>query len=278
MKDSQKLIKYLAIAFAFFLIITIISAISTAIYSLVVLFGIFDKNESNKNESNTEIKYNNKIDEDLENISSIDINVKYSNLIIKTADKLSVDTDNDDIEYNYDKNILEIVERKNKIFSSKKNKTLRVYIPSDIQLDSVKIDIGAGKTEIDSLNTNSFFLDTGAGKTVLRKVNANSASIDSGAGKLEIESSKFNNLDFDMGVGKTDITASLTGVSKIDAGVGELNLNLLESIDNYSFKINKGIGKITVNGLNTKDDEVVGAGKNIVNIDGGVGSISINTK
>ena len=217
MKDSQKLIKYLAIAFAFFLIITIISAISTAIYSLVVLFGIFDKNESNKNESNTEIKYNNKIDEDLENISSIDINVKYSNLIIKTADKLSVDTDNDDIEYNYDKNILEIVERKNKIFSSKKNKTLRVYIPSDIQLDSVKIDIGAGKTEIDSLNTNSFFLDTGAGKTVLRKVNANSASIDSGAGKLEIESSKFNNLDFDMGVGKTDITASLTGVSKIDA-------------------------------------------------------------
>ena len=78
-----------------------------------------------------------------------------------------------------------------------------------------------------------------------------------------------------MGVGKTTITANITGNSKIDSGVGSLNLNILNSKENYRLKLSKGIGSIKVDNQDVKDNEVLGNGLNNLIIDGGVGEINI---
>ena len=81
-----------------------------------------------------------------------------------------------------------------------------------------------------------------------------------------------------MGVGKSTITANITGNSKIDSGVGSLNLNILDSKDNYKLKLSKGIGTIKVNNEEVKDNETFGNGFHTLTIDGGVGEININFK
>ena len=68
----------------------------------------------------------------------------------------------------------------------------------------------------------------------------------------------------------------LLGNNKIDQGVGELILDLQN--DDYKFKVEKGLGSITVNGNSYSEDFEDGEGTNIIDIDGGVGSININTK
>ena len=79
-----------------------------------------------------------------------------------------------------------------------------------------------------------------------------------------------------MGVGKLTLESSITGHNDIDAGIGELNLNLIGSSSDYKIKVNKGIGTSTLNGETIKNDTYYGEGYNIINIDGGIGTISIN--
>ena len=70
----------------------------------------------------------------------------------------------------------------------------------------------------------------------------------------------------------------VTGKNKIDIGVGSFYLNVLDNISNYKLKLNKGIGTIKVNDEEIKNDTTIGAGDNIINISGGVGSINIDFK
>ena len=77
-----------------------------------------------------------------------------------------------------------------------------------------------------------------------------------------------------MGVGELDLSAKLSGNSDIDAGVGRLNLNLIGN--DYKIKVDKGIGSASINGNDIKDDTYYGEGSNIIDIDGGVGSIDIS--
>ena len=81
-----------------------------------------------------------------------------------------------------------------------------------------------------------------------------------------------------MGVGELNLTGELSGKSSIDYGVGETNIVLLGTDDDYKVKLDKGIGEATIDGIKMSDDSVYGAGKNYIEIDGGVGELSISFK
>ena len=85
-------------------------------------------------------------------------------------------------------------------------------------------------------------------------------------------------MNLDMGVGKIELTSVFTGKSEIDAGIGELNLNVLGNKEDYTLKVDKGIGSIKVDNENAEDNSTIGDGFNIIDIDGGIGSININFK
>lgn len=77
-------------------------------------------------------------------------------------------------------------------------------------------------------------------------------------------------------LGKLSITSKLTGNNDIDAGIGKLDIHLTDGTDNYTIKVSKGIGSITVDGKEAKDGSIYGNGLTDIKIDGGIGAINID--
>lgn len=274
MTTAQKVIKYIALALAAFIIINIISAI---LFGLSLIGGIFGltNNEDILETTSQEMDIVNI--ENLE-LSKLDIDLKYSNLIIRTGNRLKVETNNENIKFKENKNQLKLEEKDYKLFSKKSETKVILYIPEDIIFDKVKIEAGAGKLYIQKLKTKELSFSIGAGQTSIENlIVTDKAKIEGGAGNVDILSGTINDLKLDVGVGKFTIQAKLTGDNKINAGIGELNINLMDNIENYTIKAQKGIGTIRLDNQITYNNVKYGDGQNNIDIDGGIGSIYINT-
>lgn len=268
MIGTQKVIKYCAIAFAMLLIFGIISGIVYSISSITGVVSIAIDRDDDEEVRNLDMEGN---------FNILDINIKAANLVIKTGDSFKAETTNKYIECNVSDEKLFIREKSHMKLGN--DAKLIVYIPSDMILDKVSIKTGAGKVIIESLNAQNLYLNLGAGKVDIDSLNVTkTAKIDGGAGSFDIQNGIINNLSLDMGVGKVSLNLSLRGYNKIDAGVGKINLNLLDALDNYKFKLDKGVGAITINGTNFTDNTSIGIGDHVIDIDGGVGKIEVNTK
>lgn len=276
MTTAQKIIKYCAVAFAIFLIITIISAVLSAGYRLLNAIGIIDSNRYSLLENMVTIS------DDAEEFLSLNLDIKSSNLQIKTGDKFEVKTNNSNIKYSNENGSIKIREDKltNWFFGKIDIGELIIYIPENMkQIDEVKINIDAGTVFIEQLNTKNLYLDLGAGNVAIDKLTVSGESkINGGAGNININSGEIANVDLDLGVGNTKIKSDITGNSNINTGVGELNLYLSLDADNYKINVNKGLGKITFNNDKILDDTIIGNGENYIKISGGVGNINIETK
>lgn len=265
MTDGQKVIKYLAIAFGIFLVVSIFSAI---IFGFKVIYSIFSgKNSISEDFHNLEIS---------ETVENLQLDLAATNLIIKSGEEFKAETNNSDITVNEKDGKLVIKEKKRYFFLSSGKSELIIYIP-EVVYKNVAIENGAGKVEVETLRTDNLELDLGAGLVVLKDVIvSNETKIDGGAGEIKITDASFYNLDLDLGVGKFEFDGDILGKSDIDAGVGEVNLDLFS--DDYKIKVSKGVGTFKINDKAISDGENYGNGKNIIEIDGGVGSISISTK
>lgn len=276
MTTFQKVIKYLALALAIFIIINIVSAIWFGIFSFSNLLGLRKSDEQ-------AVLGEEKIITSIENsdVKTLKISLKYSNLIIKKGNKLTVETNNDNISSSKENDSLVIKEKDFNWFwnNSNSNSNLILQIPEGTEFNKVKIEAGAGEINIEEIFTNDLSFEMGAGKVEIKKINVtNKAKIDGGAGKVDILSGEINDLDLDMGIGKFAITTKLTGNNKIDAGVGKLDINLTDVADNYTIKADNGIGAINFNGRTVISEAIYGSGDSLIDIDGGIGSIDINTK
>ena len=99
MSTAQKVIKYVALAFAIFLAVSIIAGIVYGIYSLgEALFG-----ESDKLDEPVELYSG-----DNPAFKELSLKINATEIIIKTGDKLTVTTDNKTIKVNEDEETLEI--------------------------------------------------------------------------------------------------------------------------------------------------------------------------
>lgn len=267
MTSAQKIIKYFAIGFAFCIIFGIVSLL---MFGLSEISTYFDKNDTNIMENLKETNIN------AEDVSILDIDIKYANLIIKTGDELKAETNNKYITINQDGNKIIISDKKRSWFNNDKS-DLIIYIPKTLIFDGVSIETGAGKVEIDSLNTKILEFDLGAGKTSINNLTVlGNAEIDGGAGEFTILNGNINNLDIDTGVGKCTLRSKLIGNNEIDVGVGELNITLLGNKEDYRLIAEKGIGSIKLENENIKSEQIYGTGTNNINVSGGVGSININ--
>lgn len=265
MSDIQRVIKYVAIAFAIFLAVNIISVIVLGIGNLFMVF------------SNDEIikMHNLNIDHDYA-INNLEIDVAGTSLVIEEGETFKIETNNKYIDIKQNKDNLIIKEKNHNWFRNNGKSKLVIYMPNNFELNKLDIDAGAGKVEISSLITNEIDFDLGAGQVIIDNLIARrKASIEGGAGEVIIKKGIINNLEFDMGVGHADITADLTGNSDIEAGVGELDIKLLGNKKDYRIRVEKGLGNINIDGENLKNNQTYGEGARNVLIEGGVGSISV---
>lgn len=272
MTTAQKVIKYLAIAFAIFLIVNIVSGILWGIFGFTFIFGLNTENQVITEEmSTTNFEY--------ENINILDIDIAFSSLKIRNGEEFKIETNNTNINCSQNNDIIHIDEKRHKWFKRNNVGDLIIYIPKDLEFEKIKINTGAGKIDIEKITTKRLSLEIGAGEAKIEELNVtDEAKIDGGAGKVTILSGKINNLDLDMGVGSLEVNAELKGSSDIDAGIGELKVNINAPKEDYNIKVSKGIGNITIDGKSVSDDTTYGDGENDIRVDGGIGNIRIDFK
>ena len=93
MTTTQKVIKYIAIAFAIFLIVTIISGILTGSYKLLNVLGLIHTDNGIVTENL------NVISNETKELSSLNIDLSFTNLNIKSGDTFKVETNNSRITF-----------------------------------------------------------------------------------------------------------------------------------------------------------------------------------
>lgn len=279
----QKVIKYLAIALAIFLIVNIIGAILSIIGIIggIAFFTntITDVKEEIVQESPEYLKQPEVIADNIniEDIVKFEIEVKYSNLEIKKGD-FKVESNDTNVKCTQKGNELIVKETGNNWLRNKEGNKVIIYIPENKEFNEIEIDTGAGNIEIESLNTKDLSFSIGAGKVEINNLKVtNEAEIDGGAGKVDILSGEICNLNLDMGIGEFNICTKLLGNNDIEQGMGKLTIKLTDSQENYTIRTRKGMGSITIDGKEAQNNSIYGNGQNILNIEGGMGAIEITT-
>ncbi len=267
MSSVQRIIKYLALALSFLLTFSIISII---VYGALMISNIFNREDV---DTSGDVR----LLGEFEKVSILNIDIDSSNIEIKIGDGFRVETSNKYIELREDNKEIYVTEKKHNWFTSKNVSNLVIYVPHDVLLERVDINSGAGTVDMEELLTEKLNFDLGAGTVNINNLNVlNTAKIDGGVGEININNSSLNNLKLNIGVGKFTMKARISGNSEIDHGIGEASLNLMGEKNNYQIHVDKGIGSLTIDGNEAKDDYAYGNGIDRIDINGGMGRISIN--
>ena len=273
MTTTQKIIKYLAIAFALFLVISIFSIIFGLSREIISSINN-DKKESELLEEYTTISNN------VNNIESFKIDISNDDIEIKEGEKFEVKTNDPDVKFYHENSKVKI--KTDKTFSwhlsNSSRGTIIIYLPNEFNISELDLNLGAGKIDIDKISVETLLMDLGAGTMTAKEINVyEKATINGGAGNININSGTINNLNLKLGAGNASIESDLTGSNTLTTGVGKLNLGLSRSKDNYKFDISKGLGNIILNDFDVSEDILIGDGETKIKISGAVGNIIINT-
>lgn len=273
MTTTQKIIKYLAIAFALFLVISIFSIIFGLSREIISSINS-DKKDSKLLEEYTTISNN------VNNIESFKIDISNDDIEIKEGEKFEVKTNDPDVKFYHENSKVKI--KTDKTFSwhlsNSSRGTIIIYLPNEFNITELELNLGAGKIDIDKIFVEILLMDLGAGTMTAKEINVyEKATINGGAGNINIYSGTINNLNLKLGAGNASIESDLTGSNTLTTGVGKLNLGLSQSKDNYKFDISKGLGNIILNDFDVSEDILIGDGETKIKISGAVGNIIINT-
>lgn len=235
MTEMQKIIKYCALALAIFLILIIVTTIVNVGYN------ILEKTDLINNSNSKLLKNNIVISNNESEIREIDIDIKSSNIILKTAKNFKVETNNKDIKYSYeDGKVLIKQNNVNKWYLNKNNNSkLIFYIPSEISLEKININNNVGDVKIDF--------------------------------------EKISNLNIDLDVGDIFVKSMLSGKNIIKSNIGDINLELSLKQEDYKFEFDKDIGEVKLNNNKIKRDTITGNSNNNLKIKTNIGDIKINT-
>lgn len=275
MNEFQKTIKYIAIAFAVFLSVSIIGGIASI--AIGIISTVTNINDTKSTSFNTTF----------ENVESIKIDCSVKNFKIEASDHFEIDAVNvpENLKAEMSGDTLRITSKKhNFIFSNLGNinlgnSSITLYIPENFKAEDFKIDGGTGTFDIKWISAENLDIDAGIGNIHGENITADKADIDCGVGNIDLTNVDFKNTDIDCGVGDINIDGSLRGKTQIDGGAGNINLNISGSPDMYNFTVDKGMGNITINGERySKDSWNNSSADNNIDIDCGVGNIDIVIK
>lgn len=281
MSTLQKVIKYGAMAFGFYLVFIILSVIISII---IAIFGIsvgFDAYKTHYSENESSIVA---IDEIYENVHNMDIKLHISKLNIKKGDKFKVEVKKPTSEFycKMEGNTLKIEDTSSGFnmfnFNDDLIPEIFIYIPENQELENIKIENGVNESYIQKLVAEEIDIQTGVGKFIINEINADILNITGGAGEAILERASVNELKLEAGVGKFVINSEIKKEAKVQAGIGQLIINLQGGKDKYKIKTSTGLGGLYVDDKKVQDDQVVGDGDSYVKVEAGVGEVRVNFK
>lgn len=273
MTSWQKAIKYVAIAFAVFLVVSIVGG---ALGALGFVTGIF---------SNDNVLDEARIYDISEDFLCLDLDVGAADISIIEGNEFQLESNIRNLDAHVFNNTLVIEELKNELSAGFFNKSngarVILQIPADFVFDKVELSTGAGRLVAENIATDTLSLELGAGQAKFENLIANKrAEIEGGTGQIAINSGSLTNLNMEMGVGEARIKSEILGRSFIETGIGAVNITLIGASEDYEISIEKGISGVKIDGLALRgsqlDAQVYGNGENQIFVESGIGGINIS--
>ena len=174
MTTFQKVIKYLAMAFAIFLTVSIIEGL----FSILGLFGGFFGGDAVADDIQTDAVSS--------DIRGLEVNMSAADFTIRQGEKFLVESNLKHLTVEDKNGVLSIQETK-KFGNVYNSSLLTLYIPTDAMFEKINIKVGAGKITIADGELHDLDLDMGIGQ-------------------LNLISELTGDCSFDLGVGESNIT------------------------------------------------------------------------
>ncbi|MDD2427934.1 MAG: DUF4097 family beta strand repeat-containing protein, partial [Eubacteriales bacterium] len=192
-------------------------------------------------------------------IVNLDLEMTRGSLKIVKGDKFSVrDTRNRPFLYSIQDDTFYL--KSDRRMMMRRAGNIILTLPSDIELENIKIDIGGGVLEMSDLSSDKMQLSVGGGTITALDIKVQELQLKSGAGVIELSGDVTKSLDIDQGVGQTSIL--LDGAQsdfnyEVNYAVGHVKIGDREysgiagsdSINNNADKnmtIESGVGELIV--------------------------------
>ena len=228
MNTAQKIIKYIALAFAALLSVSIIAGL------IFAGLGIMTATKLISNNSHVEIRC------EADESPCLEIALAASELVIKKGEKFSAETTYDKVEIKQSDDKMVITENGGSIFGDY-NRTTTVYVPEDMEFTKVGISGGAGRIYVESLKAKEMEVSLGIGETVFDSLEADKAKFSTGIGRVEVSLASSDDayaIKVDKGLGEIKFNGNKisndtwigSGDKKIEisGGIGELEIRTAE--------------------------------------------------
>jgi len=238
------------------------------------------------------------LDESYDGIEAIDIQIGYGEVTIVQGDQFHIKAENLPEEsfeaYVTDKTWIirkdpdNFVDLFGKEFSLRSlfwweddlKPEITITIPQDFVATDFFFELAAGRAEIDKVHANKGRFSVEAGFIKINQIElTGSSKYYVGTGGMIINQMKVNNITVDCGVGDVNMEGIITGDNVITCGVGNIEMYLSGNVEDYSFQVDSGIGRVKINEEsyhNTAGKRIVSEGAvNNIQLESGVGSIAV---
>ena len=267
MTGFQKFIKYAAIAFGIYLSITIV----------LVLLGIArefvgaSRNDEFKDLTRDREEYHTEnITRTYENIKNLEINVEETELIIRNGDTFRIDGTNipDRMEIKQDGDKLKVSDEELPSNFSDENMVVTIYVPENIKLDTIDLEINYVPADIQKLNTANLKLDIYNNYCEIDEIIADNMEFKNEEGNIDIYDAEIGRLLFDSESGVEDVSLDITGNAEINLEYSYTDMNLIGAQEDYQISTRNQSGNIYVDGETiTSNAETWGSGNTKINLD-----------
>lgn len=151
----------------------------------------------------------------------------------------------DGMQYFTEEDSLVIVAQKDQK-SSGINSRLTLYIPRAAAIQTMEMELGAGRFCASNLITEYLDLESGAGNFILEGLKAGQAEIELGAGRLEIRDGEVTDLVIEAGMGDLSYQGSILGNVKAECAMGAIHLLVAGDEEAYNYRTECAAGSIQV--------------------------------
>ena len=267
MTGFQKFIKYAAIAFGIYLSITIVLVLLGIARGFV---GASRNDEFRDLVRDREEYHTEDITRNYENIKRLEVNVEETELIIRNGDAFRIEGTNipDRMEIEQDGDTLKVSDEELPSSFSDENMVVTIYIPEDVKLDNIDLEINYVSADIQKLNATNLKLDVYSNYCEIDKIIVDNMEFKNEEGNIDIYDAEIGRLLFDSESGVEDVSLDITGNAEINLEYSYTDMNLIGTQEDYQINTKNQSGNIYIDGTTiTSNSETLGSGNAKVNLD-----------
>ena len=232
MTGFQKFIKYAAIAFGIYLSITIVLVLLGIARGFV---GASRNDEFRDLVRDREEYHTENITRNYENIKRLEVNVEETELIIRNGDTFRIEGTNipDKMKIEQNGDTLKVSDEELPSSFSDENMVVTIYIPEDVKLDNIDLEINYMSADIQKLNTRNLTLDIYNNYCEIDEIIADNMEFKNEEGNIDIYDAEIGRLLFDSESGVEDVSLDITGNAEINLEYSYTDMNLIGKQEDY---------------------------------------------